>query len=69
VKKAIFIPTPGQTEQEYLGAELMNKGIALSVNQVGFNLESALIEAEKYTGFANFGLNELLLTKAIDSVL
>ncbi len=29
-KKAIFIPTPGQTEQEYLAEMLMNKQIAFS---------------------------------------
>ncbi|ANI88982.1 hypothetical protein A9P82_06545 [Arachidicoccus ginsenosidimutans] len=32
-KKAIFIPTPGQTEQEYLAETLMNKGFSYSFKQ------------------------------------
>ncbi|MDE1190788.1 MAG: glycosyltransferase [Arachidicoccus sp.] len=32
-KKAIFIPTPGQTEQEYLAVSLMNKGFAYYFKQ------------------------------------
>jgi predicted glycosyltransferase len=50
-KKAIFVPTPGQTEQEYLGAMLMKKGIAYCVSQDKFNLPEALKESENYKGF------------------
>jgi len=50
-KKAIFIPTPGQTEQEYLAEELKQKKIAFFQKQSEFNLEQALIEWEKYSGF------------------
>jgi uncharacterized protein (TIGR00661 family) len=50
-KKAIFIPTPGQTEQEYLADELMKKKIAFSQKQSEFNLEIALKESENYKGF------------------
>ena len=32
-KKAIFIPTPGQTEQAHLAATLMGQGIAFSIAQ------------------------------------
>ncbi len=67
--RAIFIPTPGQTEQEYLAAELMKKGIAFSMKQSEFNLEKALREAEKFSGFVNFEHNEALLKNAIDSIL
>ena len=49
--KAIFIPTPGQPEQEYLGRELMAKKIALCVNQDSFELEEALEQTVHYTGF------------------
>jgi UDP-N-acetylglucosamine:LPS N-acetylglucosamine transferase len=50
-KKAIFIPTPGQTEQEYLGKYFMEKNIAYSVAQKEFDLNVALKELEKYSGF------------------
>ena len=58
-KKAILIPTPGQTEQEYLAANLKRDKVFYSEEQSNFNLENALQEAEKYTGFGNeFGDNE-----------
>jgi UDP-N-acetylglucosamine transferase subunit ALG13 len=41
-KKAIFIPTPGQTEQEYLGAYLAEKGLAVCMRQDRFSLKEAL---------------------------
>lgn len=47
-KKAILIPTPGQTEQEYLGKQLHENGIFYCAPQVGFNLENALKAIEKF---------------------
>lgn len=47
-KKAILVPTPGQTEQEYLGAYLMEKGIFLSVSQKGFDLKGVLDAASRF---------------------
>jgi UDP-N-acetylglucosamine transferase subunit ALG13 len=47
-KKSILIPTPGQTEQEYLGHYLMKKGIAVSISQKGFTLNKALAASMKY---------------------
>ena len=41
-KNAILIPTPGQTEQEYLGHYLEEKGWMFTVSQKGFNLGKAL---------------------------
>jgi uncharacterized protein (TIGR00661 family) len=52
-KKAIFVPTPGQTEQEYLSKYYLEKKIAYSVSQKKFELNSALEESEKYSGFVN----------------
>ena len=40
-KKAIFIPTPGQTEQEYLVENFMQKGICFAQNQSDFDLQTA----------------------------
>ena len=41
-KKSILIPTPGQTEQEYLGRYLMEKGIIVCLTQKEFSLNKAL---------------------------
>tara|TARA_X000000368_G_scaffold380772_1_gene336784 strand:- start:6238 stop:7287 length:1050 start_codon:yes stop_codon:yes gene_type:complete len=50
--KAFFIPTPGQTEQEYLSKELYQKNICYYQNQNKFDFEKAIIESENYTGFS-----------------
>lgn len=50
-KNAILIPTPGQTEQEYLARNLKNAGIIYSTDQKDFSIEEALIESDNYTGF------------------
>ncbi len=52
-KKAILIPTPGQTEQEYLGKYLMEKGYFYSLPQQQFNLQKTL-EAVKHFPFSDF---------------
>lgn len=41
-KKTILVPTPGQTEQEYLSAQLVKQSYTLSFEQDDFNLEHAL---------------------------
>jgi UDP-N-acetylglucosamine transferase subunit ALG13 len=41
-KKAILIPTPGQTEQEYLGKHLHEQGIFYCAPQKDLNLQKAL---------------------------
>ena len=46
--KSILIPTPGQTEQEYLAEHLQKQGFCLSVKQEGFNLIKELEKAEKF---------------------
>lgn len=47
-KKCILIPTPGQTEQEYLANQLQKQGAALVYPQSQFNLGDALHEAESF---------------------
>ena len=46
-KKAIFVPTPGQTEQEYLGGYLAGKGLGICVQQNAFSLKAALVQARE----------------------
>jgi uncharacterized protein (TIGR00661 family) len=51
-KKAIFIPTPGQTEQEYLAKKFITTGICYSSTQSGFNLKQAIRKNREFIGFA-----------------
>lgn len=48
-KSAIVVPTPGQTEQQYLASYLMKKKIFFSVDQRNFNLNQTLQEFKKFT--------------------
>ncbi len=47
-KKSILIPTPGQTEQEYLARHLMDSGWAYTTRQPGFDLSKALSAAQAF---------------------
>lgn len=47
-KKSILIPTPGQTEQEYLAGHLMKKQFAFCINQNEFSLLKNIEEAGKF---------------------
>ena len=67
-RKAIFVPTPGQPEQEYLGKELMKKKIALCVRQDAFDMERALKKSQQYGGFGPLR-RDRLLQKALDELL
>jgi uncharacterized protein (TIGR00661 family) len=51
-KKAIFIPTPGQTEQEYLAENFKAAGICYAQNQSDFDFETAIKESKSYKGFS-----------------
>jgi uncharacterized protein (TIGR00661 family) len=68
-KKAIFIPTPGQTEQEYLARELERMGIAFYQSQRQFNLLEAIAKSKKYSGFVDFEHTSNLLQNAISDLL
>ncbi|HLT33743.1 MAG TPA: glycosyltransferase [Aquaticitalea sp.] len=52
-KKAFFIPTPGQFEQEYLANRLMEDGLVPSCKQSDFTIEK-LKEASNYGGLEAF---------------
>ncbi len=47
-KKSILIPTPGQTEQEYLATHLMKMNFALCIEQKKFDLRKALALASAF---------------------
>jgi len=60
-KKAILLPTPGQTEQEYLARHVKDSGLFFSVEQKGLDLKKALREAEAFYSKSRpaFGCNRL----------
>jgi hypothetical protein len=67
-KKAIFIPTPGQTEQEYLAKKLCEDKLFLYSKQHQFNLEEMLEKAKQFP-FKKLDLNfELFKSKVKSSI-
>ncbi len=50
-KKAIFVPTPGQTEQEYLAKYFHDRKICFSMDQKKLDLKFAMNSVCEYTGF------------------
>lgn len=60
-KRSILIPTPGQTEQEYLADHLMKNNLAFCVEQKKFSLQRVLTLASRfrYRPFAAAGGNLL----------
>ncbi len=50
-KKALYVPTPGQTEQVYLSQYHMDKGNYYSVSEKKMDLKSDAERAKKYKGF------------------
>ncbi len=69
LQKVILIPTPGQTEQEYLAEGLEQQKIALKLPQSKLDLFSAIQAVEHYKGFDSIQVDHEGLKKAIDAVL
>jgi len=67
--KCIYIPTPGQTEQEYLGECLEQKAMAILKQQAGFNLAESLKEAERFSFKTGAAYKNRLLEKVVDEWL
>ena len=65
-KKAVFIPTPGQTEQEYLAKSLVDRGIVYSVSQDSFSTQD-LIKGASCSGFTD-GVSLHLLKQEIGNL-
>jgi uncharacterized protein (TIGR00661 family) len=68
-KKAIFVPTPGQTEQEYLAQRFKEMQVAYFMDQKSFSLTDALRESENYTGFQNYFSDDNRLKQALTPYL
>jgi predicted glycosyltransferase len=68
-RQAILIPTPGQTEQEYLATYLAEKKLHYSTQQQQFNLQKCLTDFDQIQ-FVQAPINEKhLLEKAINLLL
>ena len=52
-KKAFFIPTPGQYEQEYLAEKLKREGLVPYAKQDDFRMEN-ILEIQNYKGLPSF---------------
>lgn len=68
-KKVIVIPTPGQTEQEYLASKLEEQRIAVVQSQKSINMTQALADVKTRSGFETIPSQANLLAEAIDLLL
>lgn len=68
-KKTLFIPTPGQTEQEYLAELYEENGISLRQKQQQLDLKTGIEEAKKFKGFGEFPYSEEQWKKVVDQFI
>jgi len=68
-KKSILIPTPGQTEQEYLAKYLTQKQLALCISQKDFSLNEVLQKAVAFDYDITANVNVGELPSLINSLL
>lgn len=61
--KAILIPTPGQTEQEYLAEKYLKEKLFYSEKQKNFSLSRSLEKAKKYEGLSLTWDNKKLIER------
>lgn len=69
LRQVVQVPTPGQTEQEYLGERLMAQGIAVCYAQRNFQLARALEEVVAYRGFHSMTAHARDFEPALDRAL
>lgn len=66
---ALLIPTPGQTEQEYLAEKFRQEGVFLMQKQGALNLEQAMVELPGFSGLRGDFFDEKLLEGAVSNFL
>jgi uncharacterized protein (TIGR00661 family) len=66
---AIFVPTPQQTEQEYLAHRLKEQKICYFETQDEFSLTRAMTQFSSYSGFSRMENNHAVLRERIDHLL
>lgn len=67
-KKAVLIPSEGQTEQEYLAKELDEKGFAVACYQQSLQLTESFEKLKKIKGFPIYTLSSGALKEALKEV-
>jgi hypothetical protein len=67
-KNAILVPTPGQTEQEWLGWYLFDRKWMYVVQQKDFSMEKALNDFQKME-FSFPEIHDSLLPEAVDDLI
>jgi UDP:flavonoid glycosyltransferase YjiC (YdhE family) len=68
-KKAIVVPTPGQTEQEYLAEALSAQGTVVQQRQNALDLRAALTQLPQAAGFRPKQWNQNAFVPVLDSWL
>ncbi len=64
----LLVPTPGQTEQEYLAKNLYDSGVAIYQKQKALDVKMAWSEKENYKGL-DIKFNEDILKKTVSDFL
>lgn len=67
-KKAVFVPTPGQTEQEYLAEYYRLKGFYYSLKQDSFNINDAIDKSKNFNGL-KLNYNDDLLQQRLNYII
>jgi uncharacterized protein (TIGR00661 family) len=67
-KKAVFVPTPGQTEQEYLAKYYFKKNLFFCMRQNEFNLEEGILKSDSHPGLT-VKTDHTMLQSRIDHLL
>lgn len=68
-KPALLIPTPGQTEQEYLAAKFLRENVFFTQKQGELNLEEGIVEAKKRSGLQGDFFDEKAMSNAVASFI
>jgi predicted glycosyltransferase len=67
-RNAVLVPTPGQTEQEYLAGHLSANGMFIMMEQDGFSLSAAVEAGKDLPGFIGFTNDPSLLEHAVSGL-
>lgn len=66
---ALLIPTPGQTEQEYLATKFLRENVFFMQKQNELNLGEGIMEAKKLTGLQGVFFDEKAVENAVATFL
>lgn len=68
-KRALLVPTPGQSEQLYLAKTLRERGLFHSVKQHQLDLAADLLQAQQYPGYQPAHSTDVSAQRFLDIVL